>query len=194
MQTSCIDNILNYLKENLSDEKYRHSLGTARAAREIAQIVGYDTEKAYLAGLLHDCAKSLCCDEMLGLCCEGSVSLEDGEGENAKVLHAPAGCVLACEKFGVKDADILNAIRWHTLGNSEMSILEKIVFLADKIEPETRGNDEYKRRLKNVAEEKGLEKEIFECYAYTIKSLVDRNLKICQKTIDVYNSLLRFLK
>ena len=194
MQKACIDDIKKYLKENLTDEKYRHSLGTALAARAIAQKVGYDEEKAYLAGLLHDCAKNMNCDEMLGLCCDLSFPLEEGESENHKVLHAPAGCVLACSKFAVDDEEILGAIRWHTLGKVDMSLLEKIVFLADKIEPETRGKEDYERRLACLDAPNGLEREILECYAYTIKSLVDRRLKICSKTIEVYNNLLKFVK
>lgn len=194
MQMTCTDEIKKFLKQNLTDEKYLHSLGTADAARAIAQKVGYDEEKAYFAGLLHDCAKNMDCDEMLGLCCNSRFSLEEGECENAKVLHAPAGSILACEKFAVEDEEILGAIRWHTLGKVEMSLLEKIVFLADKIEPETRGREEFERRLKNLDKPNGLECEIFECYSYTIKSLVERKLKICSKTIDVYNYLLKFVK
>ena len=194
MQTICIDDIKKYLKENLSEEKYLHSLGTAQACVAIAEKVGYDVEKAYLAGLVHDCAKGMGFEELLNYCHNSNIEFEDGELENYKVLHAPVGKIIACEKFGIEDVEILDAIRWHTLGKCDMSLLEKIVFLADKIEPETRGRDEYERRLKNVDLPMGLDREIFECYAYTIKSLVDRNLKICSKTVDVYNSLLKLLK
>lgn len=194
MQMVCIDDIKKYLKENLSEEKYLHSLGTAQASVAIAEKVGFDIEKAYLAGLVHDCAKGMALDELLKCCQKADFEFEEGELENCKVLHAPVGKLIAKEKFGIVDDEILDAIRWHTLGRCEMALLEKIVFLADKIEPETRGSDEYVRRLKNLDCSNGLEKEIFECYAYTIKSLVDRNLKICSKTIDVYNSLLKFLK
>ena len=193
MQTICIDEIKKYLKESLSEEKYLHSLGTAQASVALAEIVGFDVEKAYLAGLAHDCAKGMECSKLLEYCKKADFSFEDGELDNYKVLHAPVGRIVAYEKFGIKDAEILDAIRWHTLGKVGMSLLEKIVFLADKIEPETRGRDEYERRIKCVASEKGLDKEILECYSYTIKSLVDRKLKICQKTIDVYNQLLTLL-
>ena len=194
MQMACIDDIKKYLKENLSEEKYLHSLGTASACIAIAQKVGFDIEKAYLAGLVHDCAKGMSYEELKLYCENAGFEFDDGELENCKVLHAPVGKIIAKEKFGIVDDEILDAIRWHTLGKCEMSLLEKIVFLADKIEPETRGRDEYERRLKTLDNSQGLDKEIFECYAYTIKSLVDRKLKICSKTIDVYNSLLKFLK
>ena len=193
MQTICIDDIKKYLKENLSEEKYLHSLGTARACVAIAEKVGYDVEKAYVAGLVHDCAKGMSFQVLLDYCKKADFSFEEGELENYKVLHAPVGRIVASENFGIVDVEILEAVRWHTLGKVNMSVLEKIVFLADKIEPETRGRDEYERRIKNVAMNNGLDREILDCYSYTIKSLVDRKLKICQKTIDVYNQLLTLL-
>lgn len=193
MRTVCIGDIRKYLKENLSEEKYLHSLGTAEAACAIAEIIGYNPAQAYLAGLVHDCAKGMSPEMLLQYCQKIDFSLEDGEMENYKVLHAPVGKIVAQEKLGVDDEEVLNAIRWHTLGRVNMSTLEKIVFLADKIEPETRGREDYERRIKNISLANGLECEIYECYAYTIKSLVDRKMKICQKTIDVYNHLLKLL-
>lgn len=194
MKTACIDDIKDWLRKNLTAEKYVHSLGTAEAAQEIARIYGYDEERAYFAGLIHDCAKSLPLEEMLLLIKEAEIELECGESDNVKILHAPAGAALARKNFGVMDEEILAAVRWHTLGQVEMSLLEKIIFLADKIEPETRGRECYLNRLKTIAEPHGLEKNILDCYSYTIKSLVDRKLVICQKTIEIYNHLLKFLK
>lgn len=190
MKTACIEEIKDWLRENLTAEKYVHSLGTADAAREIAKICGYDEERAYFTGLIHDCAKNLPFSEMLELCNSPLVHLECGEEDNVKILHAPAGAVLANKIFGVEDNEILSAVRWHTLGQVKMSLLEKIIFLADKIEPETRGRECYLKRLETIKEPYGLEKNILDCYSYTIKSLVDRKLVICQKTIEIYNHLL----
>ncbi len=192
MKTACIEEIKDWLRENLTAEKYVHSLGTADAAREIAKICGGDEEKAYFSGLVHDCAKNLALDEMISLINESEIKLECGEDNNVKILHAPAGAALAKKIFGVEDVEILSAIRWHTLGQIEMSLLEKIIFLADKIEPETRGRECYLDRLQTLAQPCGLEKNILDCYSYTIKSLVDRKLVICQKTIEIYNYLLKF--
>ncbi|MCM1009356.1 MAG: bis(5'-nucleosyl)-tetraphosphatase (symmetrical) YqeK [Fusobacterium sp.] len=192
MKTACIEDIKDWLRENLTAEKYVHSLGTADAAREIAKICGGDEEKAYFTGLIHDCAKNLPLDEMISLIKEGGIKLECGEDNNAKILHAPAGAALAKKVFGVEDDEILSAIRWHTLGQVEMTLLEKIIFLADKIEPETRGRECYLKRLETLSAPCGLEKNILDCYSYTIKSLVDRKLVICQKTIEIYNNLLKF--
>lgn len=194
MKMVCTDEITEWLRVNLTAEKYVHSLGTAEAAKAIAVRCGYDEERAYFAGLVHDCAKNLAFEKQLELVKRAPFKLIEGETDNAKILHAPAGAVLARENFGIEDEEILSAIRWHTLGHVGMTMLEKIIFLADKIEPETRGREDYEKRLKALDNPKMLEKEILDCYIYTIKSLVDRQLKICNQTIDVYNYLLKFLK
>ena len=194
MKKVCTDEIKEWLRVNLTAEKYVHSLGTAEAAKAIAEKCDYDEDKAYFAGLVHDCAKNLPLAAQLELVRRAPFTLLEGETVNAKILHAPAGAVLAREIFNVEDEEILSAVRWHTLGHVGMSMLEKIIFLADKIEPETRGREDYEKRLKALDNPEMPEKEILDCYIYTIKSLVDRQLKICNQTIDVYNYLLKFLK
>lgn len=181
--------IKEWLKENLTAERYGHSLGCADAAKEIAEILNYNQEKAYLAGLVHDCAKSLPLDITMQILKENNAELVCGEDENKKVLHAPAGAVIAQKEFGIEDEEILSAIRWHTLGKSEMTLLEKIVFIADKIEPFSRGEIEYKQKLELLKTPNGADKIIFDCYSYTIKSLVDRKMPICPRTVEIYNDI-----
>lgn len=185
-----IEKIKEWLKNNLTDERYEHSLGCADAAKEIAKIMNYDEDRAYLAGLIHDCAKSIPLDEAKHLLKENNFELVCGEENNKKVLHAPAGAIIAKKEFGITDEDILSAIRWHTLGKSDMNPLEKIVFIADKIEPFSRGEIEYKQKLQLLKKTGGADKIIFDCYAYTIKSLVDRKMVICPRTVEIYNDLL----
>ena len=109
---------------------------------------------------------------------------------NPKTYHSPAGAYVAQEKFGIEDDEILSAIYCHTTGKVGMSIFEKIIFLADKIEPNTREKS-WSEHIWNVLEqENGLNKALLECYEYTIKSLVDRKLKICLTTIEIFNELL----
>ena len=191
MNTDYTKTIKNWLKENLTEDRYGHSLGCADAAREIAKIIGFDEEKAYLAGLVHDCAKSLPIDEIMKLLRDNGVELVCGEDENKKVLHAPAGAVVAKREFGIDDDEILSAVRWHTLGKTDMNTLEKVVFIADKIEPFSRGKDEYKNKLEILKIPGGADKIIFDCYSYTIKSLVDRKLFICPRTVEIYNEMIR---
>ena len=180
--------INNWLKENLSEERYIHTLGTADCAKELAQKFNLNTDKAYIAGLLHDCAKCFPNDKLLEII-KTHLQVEECEMLNYKTLHAPVSAYIAKKEFSIDDKEILSAIRWHTLGKLEMTDFEKIVFLADKIEPNTR-DKEYSDKIRTyLEEENGLNKALLKCYKETIKSLVKRNLKICLLTIEIYNKL-----
>ena len=185
--------ILDWLKQNLNEHRYKHSLGCAHCAEKLAKKFNLDEKKAYLAGLLHDCAKNLEREKMLEM-----VSLipdvDQCEIDNPKTLHAPISAYLAKEEFKVNDEEILSSIRWHTLGKADMSVFEKIIFLADKIEPHTRDLKYREMVLSLLEEENGLDKAILICYKSTIQSLLNRNLGICQATIDIYNKLLQRLQ
>lgn len=179
-----------WLKENLSEERYEHSIGTAECARELAERFGLDEEKAYFCGLIHDCAKCLQNDDLKSMICNCN-DLCEGELSNPKTFHAPAGAIIAKNELGVCDEEVLSATRWHTLGKPDMSDFEKIIFIADKVEKRTRPLEQ--RKSIEEALEKGLDEALLVCYGNTIKSLVDRNLKICMQTIEIYNKLLNNL-
>lgn len=182
------DFINNWLKENLSEERYFHTLGTANCAKELAEKFNNNPDKAYIAGLLHDCAKCFSNEKLLEIIKE-HLLVEESEMQNYKTLHAPVSAYIAEKEFGVEDKEILSAIRWHTLGKLDMTDFEKIVFLADKIEPNTR-DKEYTDKIRTLLkEESGLNKALLKCYKETIKSLVKRDLKICLLTIEIYNKL-----
>ena len=117
------------------------------------------------------------------------MELCEGELINPKTYHAPVGAYVAQKEFNINDAEILSSIRWHTLGKVNMSNFEKIIFLADKIEEKTRPC-KICEPIKEALNNGGLDKALLLCYQNTIKSLVDRNLKICTTTIEIYNSLL----
>ena len=180
--------ILEWLKNNLNEKRYIHTLGTAECARELAKKYGLDAEKAYIAGLLHDCAKCFSNEKLLDII-HKNLHVEECEMLNYKTLHAPVSAYIAETEFNVRDKEILSAIRWHTLGKLDMSSFEKIVFLADKIEPNTR-EKEYSEQIRTLLDEdNGLNKALLRCYKETIKSLVKRDLKICILTIEIYNKL-----
>ena len=179
-----------WLKNHLNEERYEHSLGVAECAMELAEHFGLDKEKAYLCGLIHDCAKCFSNDELKNVICDCK-DLCNGELINPKTYHAPAGAILAKNELGICDEEILSATRWHTLGKIEMSDFEKIIFIADKIEKRTRPLEH--REPIEKALEKGLDNALLVCYGSTIKSLVDRNLKICFQTVEIYNNLLNIL-
>ena len=181
------EEIINWLKENLNDERYEHSLGVAEKSKEIAKNFGLDSDKAEFAGLIHDCAKCLKKEELIKIINE-NLRVEQCEMINPKTFHAPCGAYLAQKIFGVEDSEILSAIRWHTIGHHGMTDFEKVIFIADKIESRTRPQEMIDSIEPSLAQ--GLDKALLACYKLTIKSLVDRNLKICVNTIDLYNELL----
>ncbi len=125
-----LDPVLTQLRKTLSKERYRHTLGVEKTAVELARRYGEDVEKARLAALLHDCARCLDSGEMRRL-----VGNRAGNTTLRALMHAPAGAALARQKYGVEDHAVLSAIRWHTTGHEGMTKLEKIVYLADFIEP-----------------------------------------------------------
>ena len=180
--------LLEWLKDNLDDERYEHSLGVAECAVQLAKKYNLNEKKAYIAGLLHDCAKCFSTGKLLRMACE-DVPVEESEKQNIKTLHAPVSAYVAEHEFGVTDKEILSAIRWHTIGKLKMSNFEKIIFIADKIEERTREPEIANPIRECLQEENGLTKALLQCYRQTIKSLVDRNLKICTLTIDIYNEL-----
>lgn len=191
------DFIKKTLKESLSEERYNHTLGTADCALKLAKKYGLDEKKAYLAGLLHDCAKCKSNDELLKIIKQELKNIDEGELQNYKTLHAPVGEYFARTMYNIDDSEILNAIRYHTIGRVNMSLFEKIIFLADKIEENTR-DEKYSREIWRILDdnegETGLNMALLRCFSETIKSLVNRELKICKTTIDVYNELLDKVK
>ena len=121
------------LKKALDKERYIHTKGVEKTARKMAEIFGEDVEKAALAGLLHDCAKCLSLDKMLKAVRD--YPIDELMSKNKSLLHSAAGRCLAESVYGVTDPDVLEAIRWHTTGHAGMTRLEKIIYLADIIEP-----------------------------------------------------------
>lgn len=133
--------IKKYLKNHLSKDRYQHTLGVAYTAMAMAMRYNPDinsrtfVEKARIAGMLHDCAKCMKNDKKIRICVENDISCTEIELEQPCLLHGKVGAYIAKTKFKVTDEDILNAITWHTTGRPGMSMLEKIIFIADYIEP-----------------------------------------------------------
>ena len=121
---------LSYLKY----KRIPHVLGTEQEAIRLSERYGADVKKARVAALLHDCTKKLDMDEQLALCRHYGIELDELEQKALKLLHAKTGAAVARDVFGV-DEEIYNAIWWHTTGHAGMTLLEKIIYLADYIEP-----------------------------------------------------------
>ncbi len=126
--------LMKHMKDVLPKKRYIHTLGVAYLSSALAMCYGYDNVKAFTAGILHDCAKCEPDDVILEKCISLGLSVTDDQCHAPYLLHGMLGAYYAKNIYGIKDADILNAITWHTTGRPEMGLLEKIVFVADYIE------------------------------------------------------------
>ena len=123
------------LEKELKPDRFDHTLGVAYTAASMAFVHGADVEKALIAGYLHDCAKCMTHEEQIKICEKNKIDITDVERRNHSLLHAKVGMYIARTRYDVYDPEILNAIRWHTTGKEDMSLLEKIIYIADFIEP-----------------------------------------------------------
>ena len=130
-----LEQIRDQVKAELSTSRYQHSLGVEEVACDMAAIFGYPEEKAKLAGLLHDCAKCLTDDALLQCCKQYQLPVSQVEQTCPFLLHGKVGAAFAKNRYGVEDTEILTAIEYHTTGRPGMTLLEKIIFTADYIEP-----------------------------------------------------------
>lgn len=180
------------LKIELDGDRYEHTLGVMYTAASLAMCHGEDITRALTAGLLHDCAKCIPGETKLKLCRKYHLNVSEVEKKNPSLLHAKLGAFIAAEKYHVKDREILNAIASHTTGRPHMSLLEKIVYIADYMEP---GREE----LPNMAEVRKLAyKDINECLYRILKdSLVYLESKgtdidpMTEKTYQYYKEALK---
>ena len=130
-----IESIKDRLSHTLSPHRYLHSLATAAEAQRLARHWGVNEAKAYLAGLLHDSAKNYSPEEMLSLASLHNIATDEWELAHPDILHGPVAAAMLQETWGIEDMEVAEAIRLHTIPQGEMSDLAKIIFLADKIEP-----------------------------------------------------------
>lgn len=135
MKTQDMYKIRKQLAKTLDHKRYEHTLGVAYTAAAMAMCYGENIQKAELAGLLHDCAKCMDNEKRIHICEKHGIEISDAELRNPFLLHAKVGAHLAQKKFHVDDSDVLNAILYHTTGRPCMSLLEKIIYIADYIEP-----------------------------------------------------------
>lgn len=136
MKTFSLTKLRKAMEKTLEPKRYEHTLSVAYTAANLAMVHGVDIEKALVAGMLHDCAKCMNHHKQMSLCKKNNISLSEMEKtKDSPLIHAKAGSVLARKEYGIKDEDILNAICYHTTGRPEMSPLEKVIYIADYIEP-----------------------------------------------------------
>ncbi len=136
MKPLTINKIKEKLKKELDCKRYEHTMGVMYTASALAMRYQVNLETAMIAGLLHDCAKCIPALQKIVLCEEYRLNISEAERENPGLLHAKLGAHLAQEKYQIEDAEILNAIAFHTTGRPNMTLLDKIIYIADYIEPD----------------------------------------------------------
>lgn len=135
MDAICIKDLKKDLKKQMDDSRYEHTMGVMYMCGALAMRYGYDLERAMLAGLMHDCAKCMPNAKKLKMAEKNHLEISDLEHKNPFMLHAKLGALLAKKKYDIEDEEVLDAIRWHTTGRPQMTLLDKIVYVADYIEP-----------------------------------------------------------
>lgn len=176
------------VKEQMTDHRFIHTLGVAQTAVALAEKYGADPGKADLAGILHDYCKYWDKDKMHDILIQ-DMSVEKELLEYDKELwHAPAGAYIAQHELGVHDEEIINAIRFHTSGRTNMGKLEKVLWLADYIEPGRHfpGVDE----VRELAA-RDLDEALIQAFANTISFLVKHGKRVYPLTLFTYNDLVK---
>lgn len=181
-----INEMKEYLKENLKPSRYEHTLGVAETAKKLAKLNNVDEKKAEVAGLSHDVAKNLSKEEMLKIIKENNIKLSLVEENNMNLWHSIIAPIVAKGKLNIDDEEILESLRWHTTGKENMSKLEKIIYIADMIEPSRsfEGLEEIRK-----ATFENLDKGVYVGLTHSIRFLVDKDLLLDENTIKARNYL-----
>lgn len=173
------------LKKYMDEARYAHTLGVMYTAAALAMCHGEDIERAQVAGLLHDSAKCIPNPKKLKLCRQNDIPVTDAEYKAPYLLHAKLGAYLAREKYHVQDSEILSAIECHTTGKPAMTLLEKIIFISDYIEP-------LRSKAENLAEVRrlafwDLDRAVYITMRDTLRYLERGNASLDEQTVVAYN-------
>lgn len=186
MKAADLKKIRKHMEKELHAKRYEHTLSVAYTAASLAMVHGADTDSALIAGMLHDCAKCLPSDKLISLCRKHELPISEVELQNpAALLHAKAGSFLAHKKYGVDDTDILNAIKYHTTGRPDMSKLEKILYIADYIEPGRKHASNLSQIRKMAYQD--LDKSLFKILEDTLSYLMSTGGEIDSMTQETYD-------
>lgn len=182
------DEMKGLLAARLKRSRYEHSLGVAETAVCMAKRFGADVEKARIAGLLHDCAREYTNDKMLEEADKRGIVYSSVERSMPLLLHAYIGAVRIHECYGVDDEEIAQAIYRHTVGGSHMTILDKIIYFADMIEP----NRNYPgvEHLRRIVRQKSLDEAVLAGLSQSIAFVLKKEHLIHPDTVIARNEIL----
>ena len=179
------ETIKSLLKKQLTEKRYRHSLAVSEAAVQLAKRYGADVDKARFAGLVHDICKDETKDMQLQRAEEFAIILTESEQLCPKLWHAIVGAGYV-KRFLSNDDDIIRAVRYHTTARAGMSLLEKVIYVADCISADR--DYSHVEELRVLAE-KSLDDVILEMTGITIRELVENGSPLHEDTVYAYNPL-----
>ncbi len=175
------------LRGRLKEKRFIHSLNVANAAVMLAKRFGADEDKAYVAGLLHDITKNETDENQLQIMKSGGIILTETQRNNPKLWHAMSGSVYLRKTLGITDEEILGAVRWHTTGKAGMTLLEKVIYIADYISAERDYPDvDVMRRLAETS----LDAAALYALKYSMRALSEKEKPICEDSVAYYNELI----
>ena len=178
------EKIIELIRSKLELRRFQHSLNVAESARYLAEKYDGDADKAYTAGLLHDVMKNSSPEEQLGVITEAGIELLPEERANKKLWHAIAGAAYIKNVMGIDDKELYKAVRYHTTGRAGMSLLEKIVYLADYISAERNYKDvDVMRKLCDES----MDEAVLYALEFGIPDLVRKGSVIHPDSLDLYN-------
>lgn len=181
------DEFISIIKRRLSESRFVHSMNVAKAAAELAKKYGADEEKAYTAGILHDIMKEESLDIQYEYISRNNEIMTVLERSKSQVVHQMSGAAYCRIELGIDDEEILSAIRYHTTGKRDMTLLQKIVYTADFISAERSYPDVEIMRGKA---HNSLEEAMLYSLKYTINDLASKAMLIHPDTLECYNSIL----
>lgn len=186
-----LENIKEKLEASLSPKRFNHSINVMNTAVLLAKRFGEDEDKARIAGLLHDCARDIRGPRMYDMCKAYNIELDYLRAAQPELIHGELGVYVVKEQYNIQDKQVLSAILWHTTGCEKMTSLDKIIFLADYIEPARSFNGvEEARRLAY----EDLNRAMLYALDRTIKYVMMREVFIHPDTLKARNSILREIK
>ncbi len=182
------ENYKRLLREKLDDYRYNHSLAVAERAAHLAKKYGADRDKAFLAGLLHDITKNYSREEHLKILSEFDIILSDVDLTD-NLLHAVTGSVYVENILKIEDYDVINSIRYHTTARAGMSLLEKVIYLADYTSSDRKYPDvDVMRRLSD----ENIDEAMVYSLSYTFKKLIGLAVAIHPDSVAAYNEIVLY--
>ena len=181
-----IDSYKKIIKSRMSEYRYKHSVNVSKEAVRLAKKYGANEEKAAIAGILHDITKENSKDEQLQIMSDGGIILDNVQKSSSKLWHGISGSIYIRDNLGITDEDILNAIKYHTTGRAGMSVLEKVIFVADftSEERDYSGISTIRKKAN-----KSLEDAMLYGLQFTLKDLSKRALIIHPDALACYNEI-----